>query len=217
MAFSPDGRRLAAGGVDNRIRVWQVSAAAKEGTNPLLVSRASPTKGRSSSWPGRPTARLASAAEDRTVKLWNAGRMVERHVLERQSDTPAALAFSPDNESLLVGRWTARSPSTACRPASRSRRRWPWPTMPRSPKNPRSAAAQAGAVVAVAARHPARHGHARQAGRQEPGRDRRGLSSTTPRLTGKLIDGRARDSATAAWIEVTPRPTTCRAAPTSSP
>src|SRR5262245_3724921 len=38
LVFSPDGSRLAAAGIDNRIRVWQVTAEAREGTNPLLAS-----------------------------------------------------------------------------------------------------------------------------------------------------------------------------------
>ena len=38
VAFSPDAKRLAAAGADKRIRVWQLSESAREGTNPILYS-----------------------------------------------------------------------------------------------------------------------------------------------------------------------------------
>jgi len=34
LAFSPDGKRLVAGGVDNRLRNWEISETAAETTNP---------------------------------------------------------------------------------------------------------------------------------------------------------------------------------------
>ncbi|MBI4583869.1 MAG: pre-peptidase C-terminal domain-containing protein [Planctomycetes bacterium] len=104
VAFSPGGRRVAAGGVDNRIRVWEVSGQASEGTNPLLLSRFAhegPIVKLVYSADGR---LLLSAAEDRTVKIWEAETLVEKHLLEKQSDWPAALAFSPDGRLAVVGR-----------------------------------------------------------------------------------------------------------------
>ena len=103
VAFSPDGRRLVAAGADNRIRVWEISPSARE-TPPPVVSRFAhegsilrlqfSSDGR---W-------LLSSASDLTVKLWNATGIDEKLSLEKQPDWPSAVAFGPDNKSLLVGR-----------------------------------------------------------------------------------------------------------------
>ena len=58
LAFSPDGTRLAAAGVDNRIRVWQIMADAKEGTNTLLVTQFAHEM---------PVLRIAWSADGRTL------------------------------------------------------------------------------------------------------------------------------------------------------
>ncbi len=102
VVFSPDGQRLAAGGVDNRIRVWQVSPQAKEGTNPLLITRfAHEGAILNLAWSADGKL-LVSAADDRTVKLWNAPDITPRAVLDKQSDWPTALAFALDNAAAIV-------------------------------------------------------------------------------------------------------------------
>ncbi|MBW8884417.1 MAG: hypothetical protein JF612_06470, partial [Planctomycetia bacterium] len=104
MAFSPDGTRLAAAGVDNRIRVWRIAAEAKEGTNPLLISKFAhemPILRLVWSADGRT---LASAGEDRLVKIWNADSMTIRQTLEKQPDWASGLAISADGRTLVVGR-----------------------------------------------------------------------------------------------------------------
>lgn len=103
VAFSPDGRVLLTGGGDNRLRAYQISPDAKEGSNELLATvfahegailrlRFSPD-GKS----------VASAADDRTVKLFSTEAWQLRTTLELQSDWPTALTFA-GNDRLVVGR-----------------------------------------------------------------------------------------------------------------
>lgn len=102
LAFSPDGNRLAAGGVDNRIRVWEIGPGAKEGTNPILHARYA-HEGAILRLAYTPDGKsLMSTAENRSVKIWDADAMVERHLLEQQSDWPVALAVAPDSQSFFV-------------------------------------------------------------------------------------------------------------------
>lgn len=116
LAFSPDGRQIVACGVDNRLRVWGISETAKEGTNPLLITRfahegalirlAFASDGKT----------LVSSADDNTVRIWDVPAYTERHSLPPQSDIAAALTMAPDQTTLVVGRmdgtWTLYNAST---------------------------------------------------------------------------------------------------------
>src|SRR5262249_4875907 len=104
LAFSPDGKRLAAAGGGHRNRVWQITPEAKEGTNPLLVSKfAHETPILRLAWSADGQT-LASAGEDRQVKIWNADSMTIRQTLEKQLDWASGLAISGDGRTLVVGR-----------------------------------------------------------------------------------------------------------------
>jgi dipeptidyl aminopeptidase/acylaminoacyl peptidase len=101
VAWSPDGRHLAAAGVDKSIRVWQVSAEGGRITHSVFAHEA-------------PVLRLAytaggetlySLGEDRTVKAWDAARMVERKVYDRQPETVLSLAVRPDGQQIALGRY----------------------------------------------------------------------------------------------------------------
>ena len=104
VAFSPDGRFVAAGGADARIRIWQISETGREGTNPILYARFA-HEGPILKLAYSPDGRLmASSSEDLRIKIWETKTYTQVAVLERQSDWASALAFSPDNRQLVVGR-----------------------------------------------------------------------------------------------------------------
>ncbi len=101
VAWSPDGRYLAAAGVDKSIRVWQASAEGGRIVNSVFAHEG-------------PVLRLAytsdgttlySLSEDRTVKAWDAQRMIERKVYDRQPETVLSLAVRPDGKQLTLGRY----------------------------------------------------------------------------------------------------------------
>lgn len=104
VSLSPDGKYVAAGGVDCRVRVWELSPTAKEGTNPILYARfahEAPILKVLFSPDGR---LLVSCSEERRIKVWETKTFTQVALLERQTDWPAAVAFSPDSRRLFVGR-----------------------------------------------------------------------------------------------------------------
>ncbi len=100
--FSPDGKRIAAAGVESRIRVWDLSESAREGTNSLVYSRYGHEGAILRLRYARDGTQLVTSAEDRTVKLWNAGSLTERFLLPEQPDWPGAVAFSGDSRQVAV-------------------------------------------------------------------------------------------------------------------
>jgi WD40 repeat protein len=127
--FDPTGRRLTAAGADKTIRTWsftseRVPAAARaEGADQATGAGASasaamvnvvPTLLSSILAHNAPIlrvayspsgARLASAASDGMVKIWDTKTWTEVRTLERQPDWAQGLAWSPDGARLAVGRF----------------------------------------------------------------------------------------------------------------
>jgi WD40 repeat protein len=97
VAFSPDGKTLASGSVDNTIKIWEVSSGQElktlKGHLDTVFSVAFSPNGMT----------LASGSFDRTIKLWDAATGQEMKTLKGHSHFVLSVAFSPDGKTLASG------------------------------------------------------------------------------------------------------------------
>jgi WD40 repeat protein/serine/threonine protein kinase len=94
LAFSPNGKLLATGSLDNNVRVWDVAAQRPVGTlrghTQLLRTVAFSRDGKI----------LASGGSDNTVRLWDVAALKEITTFRRHKSLVGSLSFSSDGKTL---------------------------------------------------------------------------------------------------------------------
>jgi WD40 repeat protein/serine/threonine protein kinase len=98
LAFSPDGRYLAAGDEFNLIHLWDVNNRQKLGS---LRGHVSGVAGLSFS----PDGKTLASSGDKRVKLWNIETMQEILTIARFSNLAFPAMFSPDGSCLATSSW----------------------------------------------------------------------------------------------------------------
>jgi dipeptidyl aminopeptidase/acylaminoacyl peptidase len=97
LALSPDGKVLATGSYDQKIKLWDVATGRElktlSGHNGCVYGLAFRPDGKI----------LASASADRTVKLWEVESGQRRDTLSQSLKDVYAVAFSPDGKRLFAG------------------------------------------------------------------------------------------------------------------
>ena len=104
VAFSPDGRWLASGGLDNTIKLWEVSSGRQLR---MLVGHTSEVTSLAVSPDGR---WLASGSNDKSVKLWEVESGKLLHTFSGFTDGVNRVGFSPDGTLLIA----ASADGTVC-------------------------------------------------------------------------------------------------------
>src|SRR5262249_50339965 len=98
VAFTPDGKYLASGGIDAAVMIWDVSTARPVQT---LTCHTSWVNSVAFSAQGK----LATASSDNTVRLWEkkAQGWMQQHRFTFSEGEVRALAFSPDGRAVAAG------------------------------------------------------------------------------------------------------------------
>ena len=96
IAFSTDGKWLAADGHDHKIHIWDVPTATK-------IHTLAGHEGRITGLSFRSNDDLISASEDSTVRLWNVSEEREIRRFRAEFGQVTSIALSPDEQQVILG------------------------------------------------------------------------------------------------------------------
>jgi len=99
LAISPDGNKLASGGDDKIIRLWELNTqkllACFSGHSQAVTSVSFSPQGEI----------LATASDDKTIKLWHLPTSSEVFTLNGHTNPVKSVSFSPNGQILASGSW----------------------------------------------------------------------------------------------------------------
>lgn len=94
-AYSPDGRRIVAGGMDDTASVWNVDGSGKP-----IVFRGHTSDVFCTAW-SSDNKHIATASFDKTIRVWNADGSGDPVILKGHEDDIYTVEFSPDGKRLV--------------------------------------------------------------------------------------------------------------------
>jgi WD40 repeat protein/mono/diheme cytochrome c family protein len=100
--FSPDGQTLVAGGADKQLRKWQVTSRTEPAINPLLIARYA-HESEIVQVEFLDAQHLLSTSTDKSVKLWEAEKIVGQGTVAQLSDVPVGLFLAEPSSLNLSG------------------------------------------------------------------------------------------------------------------
>jgi WD40 repeat protein len=97
LSYSPDGKRIASGSMDNAIRLWEAETGAEI---LVLAGRSSWVRSVAYSPDG---AHIAMGSTDRTIRIWEARTGKEILTMAGHTATVRSVSYSPDGKRIVSG------------------------------------------------------------------------------------------------------------------